>query len=260
MSDQTPPALSAEPEDHLDAGTPRKPPTGTGARYLLIAAVGAVVLFVVAMGAGGGRGDDPLQGLMLDVEGTRADLQLLEARVEGLEALESRISSLNTRLEESEAEIREELGAVSAYGSRLQGLEERLSQLSSETNLQFDALAERVESALAEAEAAVTAAEEEAEQARRQAQQTQTQAAPRQAAAPRQPPAPPRPPFRISGVEYRGGAPYLSIATGSGPVRSLSDVRLLGERQAQGDWQLVAIRGATAEFLVAGRTVTVPLP
>ncbi len=271
MSDDTPntslppstgaPPLSAASEDHRDEAPRRK--LGT---FLMLGGAAGVALLALAISvliasADGRPEDDPLHRLSLDVAGTRADMQLLEDRLEQVEALEGRLSALNQRLEELEAGMREQLAGMQGYGARLETLEERLDRVSSQADVRMAALDERLESILTEAEAAMEQAEKDAQQASQEAGQDQARAAQetQQTRTPR-PAAPPRPPFRIAGVEHRGGRPYLSVATGSGPVDSLSEVHLLGEREVQEEWQLVSIGGATAEFLVRGRSVTVQLP
>lgn len=258
VSEATP--LSAEPEDHLEKPSSRKPlfkrflPMAGAAGALFVVLVGALAI----TGRGGERGgEDPLQELRLNLAGTRADVQLIEERLQVLASMEERLGALTEiaqLLEDSDAELRQQVQRLAGGESpdaRLDALEEGVGRFMSQTEVRLAALSERLDRELQEAEAAVEKAEQEAEEARN----AQTA----QQSAPARPAAPPRPPFRISGVEHRGGRPYLSIATGSGPVNSLGQVRLLGERDAQGEWQLVSIRGASAEFLYRGRSVTVPL-
>ncbi|MCE8005313.1 hypothetical protein [Billgrantia ethanolica] len=259
MTSSETPSLFAEPEDHENP-SPRKPLL----KRLLLVVSASVVLLMVFAGAlavfGGGErgGEDPLQELRLDLAGTQADVLLIEERLQVLASMEERIGALaeiTQLLEDSDTELRQrvqQLVGGDSPDARIDALEEGVGRFMSQIEVRIEALSERLDTELEKTEAAVEAAKQEAEEARKA--QAARQSSPVQSAAP------PRPPFRISGVEHRGGRPYLSIATGSGPVNSLGQVRLLGEREAQGDWQLVSIGGVTAEFNYRGRSVTVPLP
>ncbi|GAA0846170.1 MULTISPECIES: hypothetical protein [Burkholderiaceae] len=66
------------------------------------------------------------------------------------------------------------------------------------------------------------------------------------------------PPFRIVGLELRGGERFLSIA--SPATTSLANVRLLREGDSDGDWQLQSIDAHAALFLVKGQPQRVALP
>ncbi|GMV68588.1 MAG: hypothetical protein AMXMBFR76_10270 [Pseudomonadota bacterium] len=82
------------------------------------------------------------------------------------------------------------------------------------------------------------------------------------AARPRAPvatkPKMPEPPFRVLGVELRGGERFLSIT--STASTSLAGARLLREGDAEGGWQLQAIEAQAGVFHVNGQTVRVAVP
>ena len=70
------------------------------------------------------------------------------------------------------------------------------------------------------------------------------------AARPRAPvvtkPKVPEPPFRVLGVELRGGERFLSITSTAAP--SLAGARLLREGDAEGGWQLQSIEAQAGVF------------
>lgn len=66
------------------------------------------------------------------------------------------------------------------------------------------------------------------------------------------------PPFRVVGLELRGGERFLSIA--SPATTSLASVRLLREGDSDSGWQLQSIEAHTALFQVSGRPQRVALP
>ena len=68
----------------------------------------------------------------------------------------------------------------------------------------------------------------------------------------------PEPPFDVVGLELRGGERFVSIA--SRGATSLTDLRLLGEGESIGAWQLQAIDAHAVVFLVDDQTVRVALP
>jgi hypothetical protein len=68
----------------------------------------------------------------------------------------------------------------------------------------------------------------------------------------------PEPPFRVVGVDMRGGERFLSIVTPG--TTSLANVRLLREGDSAGGWQLQSIEAHAALFLVNGQTQRVALP
>ncbi|ARI02433.1 TPA: hypothetical protein L5G07_001493 [Pseudomonas aeruginosa] len=68
----------------------------------------------------------------------------------------------------------------------------------------------------------------------------------------------PTPPFRVVGLELRGGERFLSIAAPA--TNSLANVRLLREGDSDGGWQLQSIEAHAALFLVNGQSQRVALP
>ena len=82
------------------------------------------------------------------------------------------------------------------------------------------------------------------------------------AARPRAPvatkPKVPEPPFRVLGVELRGGERFLSIT--STAAVSLAGARLLREGDAEGGWQLQSIEAQAGVFQVNGQTQRVAVP
>ena len=87
----------------------------------------------------------------------------------------------------------------------------------------------------------------------------------RQAASAARPPAPvatkpkvPEPPFRVLGVELRGGERFLSITSTAAP--SLAGARLLREGDAEGGWRLQSIEAQAGVFQVNGQTQRVAVP
>ena len=82
------------------------------------------------------------------------------------------------------------------------------------------------------------------------------------AARPRAPvatkPKVPEPPFRVLGVELRGGERFLSIT--STAAASLAGARLLREGDAEGGWQLQSIEAQAGVFQVNGQTQRVAVP
>ena len=124
---------------------------------------------------------------------------------------------------------------------QLAELAEELSRLDSELNLRVTAQHVQIQTL-----------EERLEQSR--------QAASRPAPArqtPR-PAAPPSPPFQVTGVESRGGRPYVGVSPNG--LSSLRDIRLLGVGDRQDGWELTSIRGTHAVFSRNGRSVDVQIP
>ncbi|MGP1665716.1 MAG: hypothetical protein ACTS5I_07390 [Rhodanobacter sp.] len=68
----------------------------------------------------------------------------------------------------------------------------------------------------------------------------------------------PKPPFRVVGIDVRGGERFLSIAAPT--TTSLADVRLLREGDSDSNWQLQSIETHAALFLVNGQMQRVVLP
>ncbi|MDI5922736.1 hypothetical protein QLQ86_18365 [Halomonas sp. LR5S13] len=176
-------------------------------------------------------------------------LEEVLARVESQQvALEQRLTDLDQRLEQAEQQVQETASAITARQAQLEQLEprlaslaEELSRLDSELNLRVTAQNEQIH-----------VLSERLEQSR--------QAAPRPALArqaPR-PAAPPSPPFQVTGVESRGGRPYVGVSPNG--LSSLRDIRLLGVGDHQDGWELSAIRGSHAVFRHNGYSVDVQIP
>lgn len=66
------------------------------------------------------------------------------------------------------------------------------------------------------------------------------------------------PPFRVLGLELRGGERFLSVATPGTTL--LANVRLLREGDSESGWQLQSVEAHTASFLVNGQIQRVALP
>lgn len=266
MSDTTPTPeqqgdtpLAADPQDHDRRGKRRVPLI---IRYLL-----AIGLLLGAAFAGYvlTLGDDPNEEQQEQVETAsatdqavrdlQASLQSLEDRLPSLEAQRAQLDQLEQRLQD--AETAAPAIDVTAVGERLDSLADTLDNARHRVDLQLTALAEGVEARISEAEA-TAASTSDTSSSSASAPRRQPSTANARASSRTTPPSPPRLPLKISGVEYRGGQPFLSIAEGS--VNHLRDVRLLGERESVGDWQLLRITDDTAEFRYRGQTITIQLP
>ena len=68
----------------------------------------------------------------------------------------------------------------------------------------------------------------------------------------------PEPPFRVLGVELRGGERFLSIT--STAAASLAGARLLREGDADGGWHLQSIEARAAVFRVDGQVQRLAVP
>ncbi|KAG0751722.1 hypothetical protein G6F24_014083 [Rhizopus arrhizus] len=68
----------------------------------------------------------------------------------------------------------------------------------------------------------------------------------------------PEPPFRVLGVELRGGERFLSIT--STAAASLAGARRLRQGDAEGGWQLQSIEAQAGVFQVNGQTQRVAVP
>ncbi|GAJ29324.1 hypothetical protein [Acidomonas methanolica] len=84
---------------------------------------------------------------------------------------------------------------------------------------------------------------------------TTVQTTPRRTSAP---PRPLAPPFRVGGIELRGGEPFLSIAPLA--TGSLASVRLLHPGESERGWQLQRLDPHAALFRVNGTAQRVILP
>lgn len=251
--------LAADPQDHNRRGKRRVPLV---IRYLL--AIG-LLLGAALAGYVLTLGDDPNEEQQEQVETAsatdqavrdlQASLQSLEDRMPSLEAQSSQLDQLEQRLQD--AETTTPAIDVTAVGERLDSLADTLDNARHRVDLQLTALAEGVEARISEAEATASSTSDTSSSSA-SAPRRQPSTANARGSSQATPPSPPRLPLKISGVESRGGQPFLSIAEGS--VNHLRDVRLLGERESVGDWQLLRITGDTAEFRYRGQTITIQLP
>ncbi|MDF9434657.1 hypothetical protein [Chromohalobacter israelensis] len=249
MSDQT---------DKLSMDSVPNKPAGHPLRRLLIVAVPLAVfvtlLFVVLFVLGNNSEEPPASAAPAQPDQPEAitrlqgSVQDLEQRLGSLSDLNARVASMEQRLSEVNAQLDQQSGAIDVenMSHRMEALEGFLEEARRQIDMQLTALEEVVSNRLAEASVASQQAEEP--------EPSPSPAKPRTASRP----AIPRLPLHISGVEYRGGRPYLSVATG--PVNDLDQVRLLGERESVGEWQLVTINASTAVFRYRGQNVTVNLP
>ena len=165
-------------------------------------------------------------------------------------ALEQHLTELDQRLERAEQRMQKSASSITATQAQLELLEPRLvelaedlSRLDSELNLRVIAQNEQIQ-----------ALNERLEQSRREQsapRPTPTRQAPR-------PAAPPSPPFQLTGVESRGGRPYIGVSPNG--MSSLRDIRLLGIGDSQDGWELTAIRSTHAVFNHNGRSVDVQIP
>lgn len=77
-------------------------------------------------------------------------------------------------------------------------------------------------------------------------------------ATPKNPPEVLVPPFRVLGIDIRGGESFLSVApTGAD---TLTQVLALRVGEAYGDWRLEKLNGTSAEFRIGSRSIKLELP
>lgn len=234
----------------------RKFGAGKGSRktlygLLTVSLAGAVVSGALLLGPA--PEEVPVESLVQSqVQQAVVPLEEALARVESQQTvLEQHLAELDQRLEQTEQRGEENAAGITAAQAQLERLEqleprlselaETLSRLDSELNLRVTAQNEQIQTL-----------EERLEQSR--------QAAPRPAPArqaPR-PAAPPSPPFQVTGVESRGGRPYVGVSPNG--LSSLRDIRLLGVGDRQDGWELTSIRGTHAVFSRNGRSVDLQIP
>ncbi|MDR5904486.1 hypothetical protein [Franzmannia qiaohouensis] len=195
----------------------------------------------------------PMESLVQSqVQQALVPLEEALARVESQQAaLEQRLTELLQRLERAEQRGEENAAGITAtraqlerldqFGPRLSELSEALSRLDSELNLRVTAQNEQIQTL-----------EERLEQSR----QAASRPAPARQ-APR-PAAPPSPPFQVTGVESRGGRPYVGVSPNG--LSSLRDIRLLGVGDRQDGWELTSIRSTHAVFSRNGRSANIQIP
>jgi len=198
-------------------------------------------------------GEVPMESLVQSqVQQAVVPLEEALARVASQQAaLEQRLAELDQRLERAEQREQENAAAITAAQAqleqrdplepRLAELSETLSHLDSELNLRVTAQNEQIQTL---------------EERLEQSQQAASRPAPARQ-APR-PAAPPSPSFQVTGVESRGGRPYVGVSPNG--QSSLRDVHLLGVGDRQDGWELTRIRGTHAVFSRHGRSVDVQIP
>ncbi len=244
--------------DHKPTEPQRRPKRGAGkggrkALYGLLAVslAGAVVSGALLLRPA--PEEVPVESLVQSqVQQAVVPLKETLARVASQQAaLEQRLAELDQRLKRAEQRGQENAAGITAAQAqleqqdplepRLSELAEGLSRLDSELNLRVTAQNEQIQTL-----------EERLEQSR----QAASRPAPSRQ-APR-PAAPPSPPFQVTGVESRGGRPYVGVSPNG--LSSLRDIRLLGVGDRQDGWELTRIRGTHAVFSRNGRSVDVQIP
>lgn len=242
-------SLSADPQDHQASNKRPK------RHWFIVGICGIALLVVMVVGSQvlrGGPDSTPepsADAQRVAIESLQGQIQSIEQRLSSIEEQGTRVAALGQRLDIIDERISQQAGDFDpeALASRMEALETFLEDAAPQIDMQMTALEEVVSTRLADVAAS------------RPAEDVKPSPAPARthARADRRP-ATPRVPLRISGIEYRGGHPFLSVATGS--VNSLDQVILLGERESVGEWQLVQINATTAVFRYRGQDVTVNLP
>jgi hypothetical protein len=171
----------------------------------------------------------------------RTDPALVDAR---MALFEGRLDALDERFGEAR---RQPPGVERArYEHERQALEQRLAAIE-------QALSER----LPTSELAALQARLDALEARTLPRPAPVATSrPRTVAAKR--PAPVEPTFRVMGLEWRGGARFVSLL--SGDAGRLSEARLLLVGEEEGGWRLEVIEADHVIFRKAGATQRLPIP
>lgn len=159
--------------------------------------------------------------------------------------MKGRLDSLADRMDEQE-HYRAAPERQSLPGD-VEALSKRLEKLSSSVDVRFSAAQEK-EQAL---ENAIAKVRERQESAKKAAKPNASQPPAEQA---------PTPPFTITGLELRGGRPYVGVLKRSGGAGRLSDIQLVAEGQRVGEWRLSGISDHSATFAVNGQSVAVLIP
>src|SRR5690606_9925040 len=171
----------------------------------------------------------------------RTDPALVDAR---MALFEGRLDALDKRFEN----VRQQpLGVETArYEHERQALEQRLAAIE-------QALSERLPaSGLAASQVGLDAQEA------RPLPRPDPGAAPHPGAVAPARPAPVEPAFRVMGLEWRGGARFVSLL--SGDAGRLSEARLLLVGEEEGGWRLEVIEADHVIFRKAGATQRLPIP
>lgn len=171
----------------------------------------------------------------------RTDPALVDAR---MALFEGRLEALDNRFEETQ---RQPPGVEQArYEGDRQTLEQRLAAIE-------QALSERLPvSELAALQARLDGLEA------RPLPRPAPVATPRLRTAVAKRPAPVEPTFRVMGLEWRGGARFVSLL--SGDAGRLSEARLLLVGEEEGGWRLEVIEADHVIFRKAGATQRLPIP
>lgn len=148
-------------------------------------------------------------------------------------ALESRLAELNQQIEQE----RQQPAALpqARYDADRQALEQRLASVE-------QAMGERLSEGLLPLQRHIDQLEARLNKAR---QAAPTQALPRPSPAPKPKAAEP-PPFRVLGLEIRGGERFVSILPAG--AEALSQARLLRAGESEAGWLLESIDGRVAVF------------
>ena len=160
-----------------------------------------------------------------------------------LKALTTRMSDLARQVDAHEHQPKP--ASQADFAAARQALEERLTKI--EQAEAGDAHADDVQALQARVAAIETR--------QQQATQTVTPTVSRPAAVK---PTPPEPPFRVVGVDLRGGERFLSIMPPA--TAKLGSIQLLREGDSEGGWQLQSVESHAALFVVNGHTLRVVLP
>ncbi|WP_416139108.1 hypothetical protein ACM26W_01455 [Halomonas sp. HK25] len=262
MSEPTERTPDHQPAGHASSSKHRgKPGAGKGSRKALYGLLAVSLAGALASGAlllKPAADEVPVETLVQSqMQQAVVPLQESLAQVESQQAaLKQHLTELGQRLDRAEKRGQKNAAGITATQAQLEQLEqldqleprlselaEGLSRLDSVLNLRVTAQNEQIRTL-----------SERLEQSQRQ------QPSPRPATAhqaPR-PVAPPSPPFQVTGVESRGGRPYVGVSPNG--MSSLRDIRLLGVGDRQDGWELSAIRGSHAVFRHSGRSVDVQIP
>lgn len=211
-----------------------------------------VGLYVVLIDDGGSEGptlDVRLQQQRDLIEQLRTQVSELQsnqdARASARGDLMRQVDALAERMEAQER-YRAAPARQSLPGD-VDTLSKRLDKLSSSVDVRFSAAQEK-EQAL---ENAIAKVRERQESAKKAAKPSAHQSPAKQA---------PTPPFTITGLELRGGRPYVGVLKRSGSAGRLSDIQLISEGQRIGEWRLSGISDHSATFAFNGQSVAVSIP
>lgn len=216
-------------------------------RFVLIGMAIVIVSFIAYSIFFGGRSTGPTLASRVDAQ--QQALDQLSVRIDELRSGQGSVSS---RLAEVVSRVDGLAASHQELPDRLDALSHRIDDLSVSTDSKFTTVQDKVQ-------ASESALDDIRHTYSSQKPAAQTPSKPRRQARKKvSSPKLPSPPFVLSGIEMRGGRSYLSVI--SGQAGQLSDLRLVGEGQSIGSWQLTSIDGRSATFFVEGQTVVVPVP